>query len=143
MAALRAHVVTAVAVLLRDPVAVHHRRTGGELAVGRNRAEDLALAAKVEAHNPERNLRLVAMGKHLERGNKAGVRDHVRSQLAAVVGLRPILLRLAVHRQHQHGMVRREIGGGVVAAIAVCAYGYDHIRMLTRANASAARARRH
>ena len=95
-------------------------------------AEDLALVAEVEAHHLERNLRLVAVGKHFEGWSKAGVRDHVRSQLTAVVRLRPALLRFAVHRQHQHRMVRGEIGGWVVAAIPVCAYSHHHIRIRTQ-----------
>ena len=79
----RAHVVTAIAILFRNPVAVHDRRAGREIAVRHNSAENLALAAEVEPHNLKRNLRFVAMRKHLERRLKARVRDHIRSQLDA------------------------------------------------------------
>jgi hypothetical protein len=67
------------------------------------------------------------MRKHFEGGSKVGVRDHIGSQLATVLRLGPTLLRFAIHRQHQNGMVGSEIGGGVVAAITVFAYRHYHI----------------
>ena len=102
---------------------------GAKLPRGAMAPEDFALVAEIEAHDLKRNLRFVVVGKHFEGGSKAGVRDHIRSQLAAVLRLGPTLLRFAIHRQHQHGMVGGEIGGRVVAAITVFAYRHYHIRV--------------
>ena len=66
VATLGAHVVTAKTVLLRDLVTVHDRRTGSEVPVGCYGAEDLSLAAEVKAHDLERNLGLVGVGKYFE-----------------------------------------------------------------------------
>jgi enamine deaminase RidA (YjgF/YER057c/UK114 family) len=96
--------------------------------VRRDRSEDFALVAEREPYDPERNLRLVAVRKHFERWNKIRVRDQVRTQLPTIVGFRPAILRFAIHRQHQDRMVRSKIRGGVVAAIAVCAYRHHHVR---------------
>jgi hypothetical protein len=96
--------------------------------VRRDRSEDFTLAAEREAYYPERNLRLIAVRKHLERWNKIRIRDQVRTELTTVVGFRPTVLRFAIHRQHQDRMMGRKIRRRVVAAIAVSAYGHHHVR---------------
>ena len=98
-----------------------------------DRAEHVALVAEVEADDLERNLRLIGVGENLKRWSKAGVGDHVRSQFpGAFMCLRPAMLRLAIHRQHQHGMVCRKIRGRVVAAVSIRANSHHHIRIRTQ-----------
>ena len=130
LAALCPLVVATKAVLLRDLISIHHRRTGSKTTLWRDSPEHLVLVAELQAHHLERNLRLVAVREHLERRSKTRVRNHVRTQLNTVVSFRPAILRFAIYRQHQHRMMRLKISGGVAAVVSVGADG--HYRVCTR-----------
>ena len=118
--------VAAEAVLAGDVVTL----PGGESCLKRIAGEDGLVdggfVAEVEAENAPGDLWLVGVREDVEGGREAGVRDHIRAHGGAVCAEGPVCGRLSVDAEDEQGMMRGEVGGGVVGVVGVVADGNDH-----------------
>ena len=136
--AFRSQVVAAKTILLRDAISILHLGIVGAGSAGGNCAEDVFCVAKLEAYDSPGNLRFVLMREDFEARREGGMRNHVRTHIAAVTCriLWPAGRRFSVDSEDEQGMVGGNVSIGIVGAVLVAAYGDDQVRFGRRSQIS-------